>query len=345
MALLPSQWNLSDSQSIYGDIANSYWSSSYISGTDGHEYLVLSHVLATPALSVYRGSILDITDPSFFRQFTSFWDASSLFASNITAFDFVLGDSFYFGLSSIDKLGPMTTWNDAESFSYNLTYELTSAVILNGGAGSFLWSESTFNSAVLCRARNYILADLPPATPTIVNEWSMPAGTTTGTITKNGTEIGVETERSFTWYDRQWQAGPSTNWTWFQLHLQTEGEEEYSRLSTWFYPAGWAGGPEKGFATIKTQPGIQTVSPATKVDGNRHWTSTVSNVTYPLDWTLELQDGTRLQVSNVREDQELADSDGMFVTYEGFVEVTGTAASGEAITGFGVVEVQPPQSV
>lgn len=171
----------------------------------------------------------------------------------------------------------------------------------------------------------------------------MPAGTTTGTITKNGTEIAIDTEKSFTWYDRQWQAGPSTVWTWFQLHIQTDGEEEHSRLSIWFYPAGWAGGPEKGFATIQKQPGVQVVSPATKVDGDRQWTSSVSNVTYALDWALELQDGTSLEVRNIREDQELADSDGLFVTYEGFVEVTGKTASGETITGFGVVEIQPPQ--
>lgn len=148
-ALLPSQWNISDSQSLYTGIANSFWSSSYISGTDGHEYLVLSHVLATPDLNVYRGSVLDITDPSVFQQFTSFWNASSLLAANRTALDFALGDSFYFGLSSTDKLGPMTTWNDAEDFSYNLTYEMTSTLILNGGAGSFLWSESSCTSAML----------------------------------------------------------------------------------------------------------------------------------------------------------------------------------------------------
>lgn len=147
VTLLPSQWDISDSQSIYTGIANSYWSSSYISGTDGHEYLVLSHVLATPDLSVYRGSILDITDPSFFQQFTSFWNASSLFAANKTALDFASGDGFYFGLASADKLGPIATWNHGESFSYNLTFGLTSALILNGGAGSFLWSESSCISA------------------------------------------------------------------------------------------------------------------------------------------------------------------------------------------------------
>lgn len=138
---MPSQWNLSDTQSLYTGIANSYWSSSYITGSDGHEYLVLSHVLAAPGMSVYRGSILDITDPSFFQQFTTFWDVSSLYAANKTAFDFALGDNFYFGLDSTDKLGPITTWHEAESSSYNLTFELTSAVILNGGTGSFLWSE------------------------------------------------------------------------------------------------------------------------------------------------------------------------------------------------------------
>lgn len=135
-------------------IANSYWSSSYLFGTDGHEYLVLSHVLAVPAMGVYRGSILDITEPSYFQQFTSFWDASSMFAANKTALDFASGDGFYFGLSSTDKLGPITTWNDADSFSYNLTYNLTSPIILNGGVGSFLWSESGHPGASLSRLQN-----------------------------------------------------------------------------------------------------------------------------------------------------------------------------------------------
>lgn len=173
----------------------------------------------------------------------------------------------------------------------------------------------------------------------------MPAGTITGSVTKNDTEIAVDTDKSFSWYDRQWQSGPFANWTWFELHTQTDGEEDYSRLSIWFYPAGWEGVPEKGFATIRTQPGVQTVLPATKVDGDRDWTSPVSNATYALDWTIELQDGTSLQVRSIRDDQELADSDGLFVTYEGFVEVTGTTSSGDAITGFGVVEIQPPRSV
>lgn len=296
-------------------------------------------------MSVYRGSILDISDPSFFQQFTYFWNASSLFSTNITALDFTSGDGYYFGLASADKLGPITTWNQEESFSYNLTFDITSALILNGGAGGFLWSESSCTSAVLFPPRGSQLTDLILATPTLVNEWSMPAGTTTGTITKNGTEVAVDTENSFTWYDRQWQAGPSTNWTWFELHIRTDGEEDFTSLSTWFYSAGWEGGPEKGFATVRQQAGVQIVSPATKVDGDRYWTSLVSNVTYPLDWTLELQDGTNFRVSNIHDDQELADPDGVFVTYEGFVEVTGTTSSGETITAFGVVEVQPVQSV
>lgn len=70
-------------------------------------------------------------------------------AANQTALGFALGDDFYFGLSSTEKLGPVTTWNDGESFSYNLTYEMTSALILNGGTGSFLWSESSCTFAVL----------------------------------------------------------------------------------------------------------------------------------------------------------------------------------------------------
>lgn len=56
---------------------------------------------------------------------------------------------------------------------------------------------------------------------------------------------------------------------------------------------------------------------------------------------MELLDGTNLTIESVRGDQELANAGSTFVTYEGFVNVTGTDPSGNVIEGFGLVEIEP----
>ena len=39
--------------------------------------------------------------------------------------------------------------------------------------------------------------------------WSMPAGKTTGSLDFNGSKVIVDTEKSLTWYDRQWAGAPA----------------------------------------------------------------------------------------------------------------------------------------
>lgn len=160
----------------------------------------------------------------------------------------------------------------------------------------------------------------------------MPAGETSGTLAVDGTTIDIDPARSLTWYDRQWQDGAASNWTWFALHTHSPHGGPGRKLSIWFYPSGE--GHTKGFATQELS-GVQTVMPATLTISEKAWTSQTTNYTYAQDWNITLADDICLQIRSIRDDQELTDSNGLFVTYEGYVEVSGDQK------GYGLVEIQP----
>jgi hypothetical protein len=96
----------------------------------------------------------------------------------------------------------MRTWSSISGAEFDLSFELSSPALLNGGLGSFQGGRS------------------------IVNEWSMPAGRTTGWLSLNRTKVTVNTQKSLTWYDRQFNGAPP-GWSWFQLHVDsgTAGED------------------------------------------------------------------------------------------------------------------------
>lgn len=73
------------------------------------------------------------------------------------------------------------------------------------------------------------------------------------------------------------------------------------------------------------------------------WYSTNSNFTYLLNWNVALEDGTLLTISSALEDQEIGPLTTL-LTYEGFVNVTGTGPNGEYLGGFGLVEIEPLNS-
>jgi hypothetical protein len=64
---MPLVQDLSDSQSFNPNTGNSLWSSSFIHASNGHDYMILSHVGMPGAY--FRGSIVDTTDPAYYRQF------------------------------------------------------------------------------------------------------------------------------------------------------------------------------------------------------------------------------------------------------------------------------------
>ncbi|PQE32228.1 Secreted hydrolase protein [Rutstroemia sp. NJR-2017a WRK4] len=260
----------------------------------------------------YQASVLDITDPSQYERFTQLSNVTNLYADNG---DFNASFSNYeFGsIAPKDGNPAMRTWSSVSGVEFDLSFELSAPVLLNGGLGSF----QSVSSAV--------------------NEWSMPAGKTTGWLSLNDTKVTVNAQMSLTWYDRQWNGAPPS-WTWFALLIESgKAGEDVTPMSIWSYNTTSGLG---GLATIREAAGVQKVLPVASVQpSNRSYTSEASGVVYPLDWVLELNDGTILHVSSVRPDQELPAAGKVAPAYEGYVTVKGTYKSGRKFKGYGVVEV------
>ncbi|OGM47405.1 hypothetical protein ABOM_002632 [Aspergillus bombycis] len=309
--------DLGASQAVNPTATNSWWSSSFIHASDDHDYLVIAHVSSrNPDVSavLLRASILDINDTKYYRQVSWLYNESSRPANARRAPSGVA--TKYFGFVSVDPDNPldkMRIWCITESVEFNLTFQLSAPVVLNGGTGTFLFGdETTF-------------------------QWSMPAGITDGHFSVNRKFLTIDSARSLTWYDRQlmWPTdGPAkSNWTWFEVHL---GEQT---MSIWAWDT--FDGQRFQFATVRDKPGIHQVLAVTGVTASgRQWTSPCSTASYALDWVVALVDGTTLQLSSVRDDQELCDQEGTIATYEGYINVAGTR-DGHPISGYGLVEIVP----
>jgi hypothetical protein len=303
--------------------AGSFWASSFLTGSDGHTYMVLSHVLTQPSLAYYRASLLDVTDPSAgYKQFCHVTTtAAALPADNAgKSYNSTFSDFSLASTSPTDPLTEFRTWSTVSGVEFDLTFSTTSSLLLNGGTGLF---------------------DVANGTQW---EWSMPAGFTTGyVVNANGTRITVDWTNSLTWYDRQLSPSPGNfggaNWTWFELHLRNGNKPDVT-MSIWFANSSTAGDLPVSFATVREAPGKNAVLGAhLDITSDRTFVSASTNVTYPLDWTVTLADGTSLHISSVLADQELHTDDGLVPSYEGFVTVNGS------MTGYGLVEMVPVTGV
>lgn len=260
----------------------------------------------------YRVSVLDNTDPFYYAM-----SATSTMETNILSEAGVINATYpdfaFRSTNASDDSIELETYNTIPGVEFYLKFKMTSPVIYNGGIGLFSVGTST------------------------VLEWSMPAGTTSGWLTVNGTRLSIDSASSLTWYDRQWEGKPSA-WTWFELHLDTGGRALIP-ISVWVWDNVIDG--TGGIASSRDLNGVQSVVPVTTLEsGNRTFTSTVSNNTYPLDWTLKLADGTNLLISSMRPDQEIAPQDGASgAAYEGYIEVVGRYKGYTPVIGYGVVEM------
>jgi hypothetical protein len=315
---LPLPFNFNTSNSEIAHASNSWWISSFVHGDNNHQYMILSHVLATGAYSIYRGSIYDITEPDFVQFTTTTTDSGLLDNSQNGGFNITTND-FFFGSSlpgnATEQLRTASTNSDVQ---FDITFDLSAPVIFNTGNGGL------FQFGI-----------------DQTGEWSMPAGSTTGSLVHKGKTISIDTDHSFTWYDRQWNIGApaSLNWTWFQLHVSSHHLESPRLLSIWSYDSNDVG--HRQWATTQSTPGVSNVMPVKTYEPfGPNWVSPNSNNTYSQSWEIVLQDNTRLTVKSTHEDQELRSD--TFVTYEGFVTVTGVGPDGEPVSGYGLVEIQPP---
>ncbi|KAB8212025.1 hypothetical protein BDV34DRAFT_219238 [Aspergillus parasiticus] len=314
---LPLPYDFNTSNSEMADSSNSWWISSYLTGSDNHQYMVLSHVLATDAYGLYRGAIYDITEPAY-QQFSEMTTQNLTANSQDGKFNIRTDDFFFCSALANSSITKLRTVSNRTDLQFDLTYELTAPVLFNAGLGGLF----QFG-------------------PDQTGEWSMPAGKTSGSLVFNGKKVTVDKKRSQTWYDRQWNVGSaptSLTWTWFQLHINNGESDEMELASVWMYDSDVKG--HRQWATTQSKAGINIVQPVPTVEPfGSSWTSPHTNATYDQAWTIVLQDNTTLMVKTTYEDQELWAASG-FATYEGFVTVNGTDADGKCVTGFGLVEIQ-----
>ncbi|RSL37925.1 hypothetical protein CEP53_015356 [Fusarium sp. AF-6] len=314
---LPTPFNLTNSQQRSSEFgAGSFWSSSFLSASNNHQYLVISHVMAdvpfwTPGRAMYRGSVLDITNTSKYSQFEFFVDDYDVFGEN-GDFNATFSD---YGFISAGP-GALRTWSNISGAEFDLNIELSSPIILNGGIGVFQVSST-------------------------LHQWSLPAGKTTGSLSIDGSKVSINSKSSLTWYDRQWNGGPP-DWTWFELHLDTgKPKADLVPVSVWIWEDPASG--FKGIASIREEPGVQKVVPVKSLETTgRSWTSEATGAEYALGWVLELTDGTKLSISSQRDDQELAAKGGEFPAYAGYILAEGRLGRDQSVHGYGVVEIVPP---
>ncbi|RDW90788.1 uncharacterized protein DSM5745_02563 [Aspergillus mulundensis] len=324
---LPLTLDLATSQRAVPSAGNSWWTSSYIRTLDDRSYFIVSHV-GNPGVGFYRYSILDINNPEYYQQYAYTGTTADPVSAHIDGANVTLPTYGFEAINPADTLAGMRTWSTS-GFEFNLSFEFSSPVILNGGSGTFTWG------------------------PYSTTEWSLVAGVTRGSFVVDNVQLTIDPERSLTWYDRQivWipaDAGPaaSHNWTWFQLHFDHEdghrGEKTRpSKISAWIWD--YADNPRVQFATThSSSAGQQQVMPLTEFSpsNSRTWTSPGCGGTYPLEWDIALADGMRLRIEVIRDEQEFCNPEQPFQpTYEGFVSFHGIDGDGNEVGGFGLVEV------
>lgn len=166
-------------------------------------------------------------------------------------------------------------------------------------------------------------------------EWAMPAAKTAGSFEVGGETLFIDLTRSLTWYDRQW-GGYIRNWTWFELHLGDNADA--MRVSLWVF--GDEAYPGSKFATMRLADGTQNVLPVTSflAKANRTYTAPDTGVTYPLDWEINLADGSCIPASSIRPNQVIIGPTVSQHAYEGFVTAS-IIQDKKEVFGFGLVEM------
>ncbi|KAL4943318.1 hypothetical protein BDV06DRAFT_221367 [Aspergillus oleicola] len=111
--------NLATSQEIQFNVGgNSWWSSTYIHASDGRDYFPVSHIGNPQQYSLAAIELDPITNHIHGAKITL----------PMHGFEAV-GD---------DTLKGMRTWSTA-GIEFNITFNFSSRVIVNGGTGTFTW--------------------------------------------------------------------------------------------------------------------------------------------------------------------------------------------------------------
>jgi predicted secreted hydrolase len=309
--------DLSASQLASGT-TTSYWTCSFVTASDNHQYLALSITMWRAGIPITGGILIDATDPSYVERYTrAVPGAVAPSESGEKILNATIGTSSIMALTD-DNVSVLRSISDYANLTFDLTFEATSPIVYQGGLGSF----------ALNGQRSY--------------EWAIPAGRTTGSITARGKKLTVDPKRSFTWYDRQWSVNDkdipavsgSANYTWFQINLPTSG----IKASIWAVDYAETG-EQRRVATFRYPDGGHLVLPYEFVpDSSSVYVSPRTQISYATKYTLKFPGRGSIKVSTIRQDQEVWS--GNQGTWEGFAEFEANVL-GFREKGFGVLEIIP----
>ncbi|KAF7549709.1 hypothetical protein G7Z17_g6200 [Cylindrodendrum hubeiense] len=260
------------------DLGSSYWLSSYITSTNGKQYLAISHVLTQKEQDTKcRSSILDLKTLDYWVDLTYCTPQAkaTTVAEKASPLNLDFG-TYGYKATSEDGVSKMAAFVETTDYSINLSWEATSKVMLNGGGGIIGFGDRPANAT----------------------HWGIPSAKTEGSLTIGDEVVEIEPKSTFTWYDRQISWGVPKNWTWFQVNFPGTA----IKASIWAFETETQ---SKQFATIRVDESIHILAYTLTPDMTKTWTSPNTNVTYPLSWRLEFDNGDYLKVNSVRPDQEM----------------------------------------
>ncbi|KAK1675392.1 hypothetical protein BDP55DRAFT_693939 [Colletotrichum godetiae] len=211
--------------------SGSHWTSAFLTTITGAQYLALSRILG----SICKSSLLNLDTLEYSNDLnygTALQNATTRTYQNTTASSSNPAAGFH-----------VSAGND---YAYNLTWQGTSKVLFNGGNAAFTLGPNFAN-------------------PT---EWSVPASTTSGTLTLSNIEtITIDPARS---------------------------------PSIWSYGFGAPSHQLYQFATIRVGEELHYVLPFDmETRGCSGWTSPKSNITYPQRWELRFENGDVLDIKSL----------------------------------------------
>ncbi|KAI9326455.1 hypothetical protein DFJ73DRAFT_632582 [Zopfochytrium polystomum] len=302
---------------------SSYWTGSFVTASNNHQYLLINHVMYIGTGSSYLAtthiSVYDINTKSFsqnvYSEFTTgpfAWSTSSSSSAPLLRRSASLNG---IDALSADNVTQLHSWSRAPNNTFDLVVDATSAVLLNGGMGQF----ELMGAACV--------------------EWGLTKGRTSGNITlAGGAVVAVDPARSFTWYDRQFSvpgSGSSTggNYTWFSLILPGTP----IRASIWAVDTATT---KRRLATFRFDNGThvtKTFKFTPLADGM--YTSKNTNITYHTKHRLTFPDGDYINVAATSLDQEQYNTTSAAgIAYEGF-SVMDVSLFGRHAVGYGTTEI------
>ncbi|UQC84518.1 uncharacterized protein CLUP02_10015 [Colletotrichum lupini] len=133
--------SLGESQ-LASEQSNSYWAASFVTASNDRQYAIMSQQMPTGAgQSIFQSSILDLEDTS------NYWLTAGLapLQGNLTIKNGLLDievEGSAFKSASSDSFSSLNTWGKYDTYAFNLTFDASSPVMLNGG-GSFTINGTT----------------------------------------------------------------------------------------------------------------------------------------------------------------------------------------------------------